>query len=483
MGGFVHERTTKTLMWLEYYGLCREAYISPFETQKFLDNGGEATDGVLSELATAVSAQDEKSKAGTDTAGNIIMAAGGVIVAATGESGVGAIVGIVVVVIGVLVKYLARLFYVECDKYHCGGYNRKTKAQRNRYKQHQQGLVGVSPPDKRYSETLDNCQCQLRNHRCYFVRYVHDGMLVNGINFSEFKEDDEASLVKTGRVRGANAYATGGNLGCTEYWRKDKWAKPLDKDGKDIPKGDPALELKNETDSYYYRAWRVRHVLMWMQSYVLCRTMECMEDVMKNTTYIDLESKGPGSPGFDSAFNQMRRRGSRWYSSIVWMMKDIWEYSEKIEKTKPGRLKEIAKKVRATDSQIAVLDTMKKGDEFDPKELPWVWWPFLKNFSFWQLHEMLIEMKEDFPYEPEVEVKRAIADGLKPPVGEKARQKSPTFKPMLLAIREPIRFMPDLQPVPAKYGVRHPGWGILAFGGLAALIGGYTIYKVVSEKD
>jgi hypothetical protein len=53
----------------------------------------------------------------------------------------------------------------------------------------------------------------------------------------------------------------------------------------------------------------------------------------------------------------------------------------------------------------------------------------------------------------------------------------------MLAIKEPIRFMPDLQPVPAKYGARHPGWGILAFGGLAALLGGYTIYKVVSEKD
>jgi hypothetical protein len=475
MGGIIHERTTKTLLWLDFYGLCREAYLTPFATQKFLDEGAEGCDGVLAELEAAVSAQDEKSKAGTDAAGAIIMGIGGIIIAATGESGVGAIVGLVVVVIGVLVKYLARLFYVECDKYHCGGYNRSTATQRNRYKQHQQGLVGVYLPNRRYAEALEDCSCQLRAHRCYLVRYMHDGMMVNGINFAELKEDDEASLVKTGRVRGANAYATGGNQGCTEWWRKDKWAKPLDENGKDIPKGDPALKLANDTDSYYYRAYRVRHVLWWMQEHVLCRTMECMEDVLANTYRVE----------DDNGWNQKRRRGSRWYASIVWMMKDIWEYSEKIEKTKPGRLAEMAKKVGASDNVIAILDTMKRGKEFDPKELPWVWWPFLSNFTFWQLHQILIEMKEDFPWERKstVEAARAAADGFTPPVGEKARKKSKALKPMILAIKQPIRFMPDLRPVPAKYGTRHPGWGILAFGGLAALLGGYTIYKVVSEKD
>ena len=165
------------------------------------------------------------------------------------------------------------------------------------------------------------------------------------------------------------------------------------------------------------------------------------------------------------------------------MMKDIWEYSEKIEKTKPGQLKIYAKTVGASDSVIAVLDTMKRGKEYDPKEVPWIWWPFLKNFSFWQLHQMLIEMKNDIPYETPIEMSRVLADGVVPPMGEKARQNSTALKPMILAIREPIRYMPDLHAVPAKYGSRMPGWGILAFGGLAALIGGYTIYKVVSEKD
>lgn len=473
MSGFIHARTTKTLMWLDFYGLCRESYISPLSTQQFLDDGAEGADGVLSELETAVSAKDDKSEAVTDAVGVGFMAAGALIFAATFETGIGAVVGIVVAAIGAIVKFLAKLFYFECDKYHCGGHDRNNKYQRRRYREHQQAVVGVHMIDKKRADLESDCSCKLRSHECTMVKYVHDGMMVNGINFGEVDEEDEASLVKTGRVRGVNAHASGGNAGCTEFWRNHPDAMPLDEDGKQLPKGTTALELENDTNSYYYRAWRVRHLLLWMQDRMLCRTMECMEEVLLNTTSVHGDSK----------FNQVRRRGSRWYSSIVWMMKDIWEYSEKIEKTNPGRLAIIAKTVGASDNVIAILDTMKRGKEYDPKEVPWVWWPFLSNFSWWQLHQMLIEMKNDFPYEPPTEAGRAASDGFVPPEGEKARRKSTSLKPMILAIKEPIRYTPSLQPIPAKFGTRRPGWGILAFGGIAALIGGYTIYKIVSDKE
>lgn len=463
---FKHDRTRYTLIWLDFYGLCREACMNPFATQEFMDGGSEAVGGVMSDIETAAGAQDAKNQVITDRTGDALMGVGAGIVAIAGETVVGAIVGIVIAACGAIVKYLARLFYVECDKYHCQGFDRKTRTEKRVYKEHQQAVVGVDIIKAKRADTEHDCSCKLRSHECTLVRYMHDGLMVEGIDFKA----TENTPTRTGRVRGANAIASGGNSGCVEYWRKNPKAMPLDERGNPLPVGDPRKESDNPKDSYYYRAWRVRNLLLWMQEKMLCRTMECMEDVIKNTTEVE----------GDSAFNQKRRRGSRWYSSIVWMMRDIWEYGEKIEKTNPGRLSQIATKAGANQEALKALKDIKSGKVYKESELPWIWWPFLKHFSFWQLRKMLIDMKDEFPYEPRVSI---VCGAKGMPQGAEARKRSVVTKPMVSAITTAVKFTPKMQPIPAKIGSRGPGWGILAFGGIAALIGGYTIYKVVSEKE
>jgi len=460
---FIHERTTKTILWLDFYGLCREACLTPYTTQQFLDGDSEMVSAAMAETALNAGAKDAKNQAITDNVGNAIMGVGAAIVGIVGETGIGAIVGIVVAAVGVLLKYLARLFYVECDKYHCGGHDQDSDYKRRKYREHQYGLVGVYLPEKRRSDAEANCSCKLRGHECSFVRYLHDGMMVDGINIGQMED----SKVKTGRVRGVNALASGANAGCTEYWRKHEKAKPLDEHGDELPAGNPAVKkvYKNKPGTYYRRSWRVRELLAWMQTKMLCRTMECMEEVLLSTTGIE----------GDSEFNQTRRRGSRWYSSIVWMMKDVWENGQKLGYE---RLATIAIKAGANKEALDVLREMKAKKKFDENELPWIWWPFLKHFSWWQLRAMLIDMKDEFHYQSPIEAGRRCAIE-----GETARKKSITTKSMVAAITTSVMFTPKMQPIPAKIGSRGPGWGILAFGGIAALIGGYTIYKVVSDKD
>lgn len=453
-------------MWLDFYGLCREACITPFATQEFMDGSSEAAAAQMADVEIAAGAQDAKNQAITDRVGDVVMGVGGVILAAAGETGVGAIVGVVIAAVGALVKYLARLFYVECDKYHCQGFDRETRTQRRVYREHQQGVVGVDLPKVRRADAENDCSCKFRNHECVIVRYVHDGLMVKGLDLGQM----ENTLVKTGRVRGANAICSGANSGCTEYWRNNAQARPLDDKGNPLPAGSSRKGADNPPNSYYYRAWRVRQVLVWMQDKMLCRTMECMEEVLLNTTTVE----------GDSEFNQKRRRGSRWYSSIVWMMRDIWESAEKIEKTKPGRLAQIAQRAGASSDALKALRDLRAGNVYKQSELPFVWWPFLKHFSFWQLRAMLMEMKDELPYQPPINI---VCRGRGMPEGEAARKRSVVTKPMVAAITTSVKFTPKMQPIPAKIGARGPGWGILAFGGIAALIGGYTIYKVVSEKD
>lgn len=455
---FTKDRTKKTLTWLDFYGLCREAGMSPFATQQYMDEGSDTVNGAMAEMAANAGAEDAESEAVTDAVGDAMMAIGAGIVAVAGESVIGAVVGIVIAAIGAIVKWFAKLFYVECDKYHCGGYDRNTKTRRRRYAQHQQALVGVNltRASKSATDAESNCRCKLRSHECSFIRYMHDGLMVNGIDLDQ----TDAQPTTAGRVRGVNGYGRGYNEGCERYWRDHADYKPLKEDGNAISTGSRSDPWENSIDSYYGRSFRVHAVLWWMQEHILCRTMECMEDVLLNTTSVEGDSSG----------NQKRRRGSRWYASIVWMMNDVWETGKKLGWSEFERL---SREVGANDTVIADLHKMRDGHVYPPEQMPFQWWPFLYHFSWWQLRDLLIKMKPLFPYEPPV--------GQAAPEGEEARVRTVTLAPMLIPIRTAVKFNRNMQPVPAHVGPRGPGLGTIAFGAGAAAIGAFAVYKLVTS--
>jgi len=455
--GFRRKRTSATLMWLDFYGVFREVGANAFRVQEIMDAGGDEIDVAMAEMAAASEKADNEAEAITDAVGGALMGIGVAVLALAPP--VSTIVGAVIAAVGAIVMFFSKLFYVECDKYHCTGYDRNTKTERKIYRRHRQSIVGVGVPGDWFFETQDNCHCEYKGHTCSFIRYMHDGLVIDGLN----KQQMGVQPLKTGRVRGVNAIGGRGNKGCTEHWRQKEDVMPLDGSGNPLKKGEYYGQkdaFKSAKGTYYNRAFKVTAVLYWMQERLLCRTMKCMEEVLVHTQ----------SAEGDSSSNQKRRRGSRWYATIVWMMNDIWENGKELGWDK---LEELARQVGAKDSYISDLHKMRDGHVFPPDEMPFEWWPFLRHFTFWQLRDLLILMKPLMPYKPPMAPEM--------PEGEGAREQVQALRPMIMPIKTNVRFLPNMQPVPVKIGSRGPGVGTYALGVGAMAVGSYALYKLISS--
>ena len=461
--GFERDQTIRTLTWLDFYGLLREAGdATPFDVQNFLDGSSDVLNGAITNMSATAGSDDAERVVQAEAAGAVITAIGGVamVIPVVGE-----ILGAVLMVCGALISWLAKYFNIECDQYHCTGYDQKTETEKKYYKANQRSLVGVFIPDSWEYYAKPDCACNYNSSangpgQCTFIRYMHDGLIVDGIDYGALKQ---GSKTKVGRVRGANAIAGGGNAGCTGYWRNKADSKPLDANGKDLAQGQYTTvndAYKSDKNSYYYRAWKVNRILDWMQEHMLCRSMKCMQDVMLHTPDVSEEN----------AHSQKRRRGSRWYASIVWMMKDLWEYGEKIGWDKTEQL---MRNAGVSQEALDALRKMKRGDTFDQKDTPWVWWPLTSKLTFWQIRSILMGMKPLFPYEPKSATQ---------PEGQWARERSSALKPLMLPIRTSIVYGRDMKPVPAKIGSRGPGTGTIVLGAGAAVVGAYAIYRVMSRR-
>jgi len=468
----MRKSTTRTITWLDTYGLYREAGINQYLTQEQLDGNSEFVIAAQGDVTSAADAKRQENIAATQYVGDALMGVGLTVMAAASESVVGLVVGALVAAVGAILSFFAEWFNPECDKYHCQGYDRNTNTKKKVYRAHIRGLVGAYLPDAREVTAGGDCSCSYTRgprgmHKCTFVRYMHDGLVMRGEDWGQVA----ARPSDSGEVRGVNAgIRKGGTKNCTRHWYNKENAVPLRPDGRPIKAGSEKNPWENPEDTYYFRAWRVYKVLRWMQgrddtySNILCRTMECMEEVLQNTS----------SAGGDSSFNQKRRRGSRWYASIVWMMRDIWEAGQKLGWKKFGEVLDQAGCGKRTAQNF---QDMASGKKYDPKELPFPWWPLFKSIPFERMIEILIVLKDYFPYEY-----RRLPIGPEP-VGENARAQSAVLKPMLTPIREPIIFSVDMQPIPTKLGWLGPSWWVVGLGVGAAAVGGYALYKVLAPED
>lgn len=514
---WVEDRTRKTMTWLDCYGLYREAGVNQFKTIDGLDSDSAFVLGAQQDMEAGADAARAERVATTQYVGDALMAIGAIVLAASSETIAGAVIGALLLAVGAILSFFADIWDVECDKYHCGGYERDSKTRRKIYRAHIRTLVGVYLPDASEYDGKGDCSCNHKSHHCRIVQYLHDGLVMRGQNWDVI----EGAPSDSGEVRGVNASVTEGDTKyCTEHWRQHAAAKPLDESGNEIPVGggvgyqqfQEQLEYVRRTgdwsggptasgdlvertpenfrnpwsspwtnpeESYYYRAWKVRAILYWMMGHddlyenILCRTMECMEETLEETS----------SAGNDNEFNQKRRRGSRWYSSLVWMMRDIWTMGQYLVEngetpTKGWETFGQVLRVSGVSSETeATLTEMAHGKEYAEEEVPFPWTPLFKRISFWQMRTILQNMKPHFPWIP----------GISPtggePYGEAAREKSAVLAPMLMPIREPIIFSMGMKPIPAKLGSGGIRWGVVGLGVGATVIGSYAIYKLLAPKE
>lgn len=542
--GWLRERTRNTMTWLECYGIYREAGVNQYMTQEALDGNSEFVLSSQTDMQAGADTARAEQVAATQYAGEVLMAVGAIVLVAAGESIAGAVIGALVLAVGAILTFFADLFYVECDKYHCTGHDRNTATRINRYKEHVKAMVGVQGEDERSWDHKDDCGCDKRGHQCLFVKYMHDGLVIEGIDWDVI----EGEPTTCGVIRGANAIPCKDrdtvDMLCAEFWRVKGNSTPLNpRTQKRIPRGGdnwPELfvgrkyeprpvskyakennlsartshkdvfvheakqnaELltkrysekqieemveknkirpfykemwRNKKNTYYFRAWRVQQVLYWMTgdqfiyNNILCRTMKCMEEVFAYTVAV----------GDDSGFDQRRRRGSRWYASIVWMMRDIWRAGQHLIRQARTREEgwtqfgQILQDSGASENALNELRKMAKGQKYTPRQTPWPFWPLMQYISFTTMREILINLKPHFPYVYQK------PPGLPEPQGEEARSRMLINVPVL----EPIAFDSDMQPIPAKMSSARPGLGTIMLGLGAAAVGTYALYKLLAPAE
>lgn len=449
------------MMWLDFYGPLREAGMSKYATQEYMDSGASMIQGGMDSLNALADKSNAETRAITDTVGDTIAGIGEAVIAIAGGTVVGAVVGAVVTAVGYAVKWIARLFTTECDKYHCIEQNYSTDYGKRQLVHHRQAYVGVDFPAGDREWTVDAsgaCSWGSPKGKCSFVRYMHDGLVIQGLNLSEFQNAPQF----LGVVRGANASTLGGNAGATEWWKNNTESQPQPL----IPDGNKDKPWESDQNTYYYRAWRVRRVLQWMQDAILCRTMKCMQDVMLDT---------PGIPG-DSEFNQKRRRGSRWYSSIYWMMKDVWEAGNLVARNNGAQK---FSTIIASGSSTAAqrLNEWTSGKSYSPEQQPFPWWPVLSEMNFMALRQALIDMKPLLPAEP------AIQESA--PIGQTARTRGVPGKmgPVLYpSVKTWVKLDPrTMAPIPVKTGSRLPSVPVILLGGVATAVGAYAVYSLIGS--
>jgi len=216
---WAQDRTRKTMTWLDCYGLYREAGINQYMTQESLDGNSEFVLAAQADMEAGADAARAEQVAATEYAGEVLMGIGAVVLAAGSETVAGAVVGILLLAVGAILKFFADMFYVECDKYHCTGHDRNSSATKNTYSRHVKALVGVQTEDKASWNLGRDCSCNRNKHECTFVRYMHDGLIMRGQNWDIV----EAVPSESGEVRGANSIVFKDkdtlNLSCMEYWR------------------------------------------------------------------------------------------------------------------------------------------------------------------------------------------------------------------------------------------------------------------------
>jgi hypothetical protein len=444
------DSTTRAVTWLDNYSIIREFGASKYAAQQWMDASSDSIQGALvqasrEEMAAASDEARLRDKAIGRTVGDTVMAIGASVFTAVGATGVGAIVGAVIAAVGGIISGLTELFTVECDEWDCPWPKSF----------HRRGIVGVDigRVDEGFHLLDDDKRCMYFHRRCTLYGYFHDGQMIDGIS----KDPDNPNV--TGRVVGCNGSRVG------KYSRpiRDAWMRHSS-NPQDVPKGSIGSPWNDPPTTRAHRGWKVSWVLYWLRDKMPCRILSCMEEILKNTQRGDKDA---------SKFDAQRRRGGRWYASIVWMMNDVWEIGQSIGSE---RFEQVLRSQGQDNAADVVKRIRTEQLVFEPEDLPFPFWPVMRHCSWEGLRKTLIAMKPMIPAEgpwagtqPEGEQRRVVKVGL---------------APMMPRRVVPLIFDPKrLRPIPAKTGSRLPEWPVLVAGGAAAVIGAVAIFQALKKKD
>jgi hypothetical protein len=312
----------RAINWLQYYGISRMLGSAPAEAAGICnmvpEDSAVAFDAVLESSKQMESIRDVGAQAAISTIGSVV---GAVPV-------IGTIGSILVQGVGWVVKLVAKSQAWGCNK------GCKTYDPRN--------LITLCPPPiGKWQSDMD-----------YLTWTMHDGLVADGLGAPD-------SAQALGRHIGVYArHEPHCDKGAREkaYEKDEEIRRRKNIEGMvrvkgtatlqvcsyagaaDIPKGNASAPWKDKGNNWYWRAWQVRCLMRWLEWKMPCNVLMCVGDTMRQLYKGTLYALAGGTK-YDKtklcknrgpALKFAKETGSRWYASIFYMHKDIWNLAQQL---------------------------------------------------------------------------------------------------------------------------------------------------------
>ncbi len=397
-----------TLQFLEYYGLLRLQRRSPVQALQPVFEPEEQALATFSALAQLGNLKNQMTQA--QVAGSM--------------EAVGSILGMVPVIGTVAQMLVGGMGYI-IGKILAGRAITCTKGCRSPSDYDRRTLVGINPPPyNRYYE-----------YETLMPTYIHDGLVVSGTGARGTADQGGRSIgvqsrFKSGRLPGLPC--TMGTLGCKDWkastsgpnwtmdsegglpgryagekhrynwWMRKAWFSP------EIAEGNFSEPWKDKGNNYYYRAWRVQKMLGWLRDKTTCGHLVCMSSQLMDTKRalfdIAVKMRADGAPPLtyeEARHNPMREKGSRWFASMYFLHKDLWDSLNRMPKDQA-----VEQIMSVGDTPFAAAYKLhREGQQWPDSAKPWDFFGVTSNMRFEKGIKLLQKLKA--PIAPT----RALAPG------------------------------------------------------------------------
>lgn len=204
---------------------------------------------------------------------------------------------------------------------------------------------------------------------------IHDGLVVSG--------PVPGGPDGLGRVVGVLSWVK------TATWRNG-WALESPFYAPRVPGGNSSEPWRDSSDTWFKRAWRVREIAVWYKDFWGCESVMCNGAILGAMWNLTYGREGgvvvPGSGANhrrDAVLDEMRRRGSRWYSSLYWLHRDIYELAA----DRPiNDLQAVVEEVRRSQPKVGdffreFLTVRNNPGSYSARDVPFPWWPATRKLD------------------------------------------------------------------------------------------------------
>jgi len=297
----------KTINWLQYYGITRMLGSTPGQSVLISNMPVEQSVLAFESIVAASRQRAQANEAPSEYLGATIGNLAGAIPV------IGGLMSIVIRGAGWVARLAIRSQQWGCSK-SCKRYDARN-------------LINLCPPPlTQYQKGMD-----------HIVRALNDGLVVDGLGTPNSPDDLGRSVGVVGyREPNCDAGARQKATTINEEYRKASnpaWTSAY-RFAPTIAKGDRAVPYRSQGNNWYWRAYCVGQLERWLERKMPCNILMCVGDTMRNLyegTRSGIDSAlNPPSPVRREAWDFGRRVGSRWYASIYYMHKDIWDFSQQL---------------------------------------------------------------------------------------------------------------------------------------------------------